>query len=148
MSIILLIGLTLFVVGAIAVTVCLTRADDHGDTRDDFWQMHGSMSSISHILQMHKEGSTDLAELEKEVNRTSDEIARKYRLYRAESRRHNIVGYWLLGASVGVLILSGILHVYIDNSVQEAYQRGAAEAIQKANEQLKEALGVGQQQQQ
>ena len=140
MSLILVIGASLLIIGIVFVTEFLTRSDDQGDVRDELWSIHGSLSAVKHTLNMHKDGSIELAEVEKELARASDEVDRHYRMYRAESNRNRVIGYWTLVAAVGAMVVAVLFHFYLVSEVENAYQRGMQDEVLKLQQKVQEAL--------
>lgn len=140
MSLILVIGASLLIIGIVFVTEFFTRSDDQGDVRDELWSIHGSLSAVKHTLNMHKEGSIELAEVEKELARASDEVDRHYRMYRAESSRNRVIGYWTLVAAVGAMVVAVLFHFYLASEVENAYQRGMQDEVLKLQQKVQEVI--------
>ena len=141
MSIIMVIGVSLTVILLFAGTYFYVKALEQDSAKDDFEELRNNFRALGQMVQKLKDASICTEDLEKEIDRDAAYANKLQNAYGAASHKSGRRSWYICLIAFALLMLAILLEAYIDRSVQEAYQRGILEAVQKADQAVKGALG-------
>ena len=141
MSIIMVIGVSLTVILLFAGTYFYAKSLEQDSAKDDFEDLRTNFRALGQMVQKLKDASISTEDLEKEVDRDAAYANKLQNAYGVSSHKSGRRSWYICLIAFALLMLAILLEAYIDRSVQEAYQRGILEAVQKADQAVKGVLG-------
>lgn len=141
MSLIMVIGVSITIMLLFTGTYFYAKSLEQDSAKDDFEAMRNYFRALGQMVQKLKDASISTEDLEKEVDRDAAYASKLQNAYGVSSHKSGRLSWCICLIAFAVLMLAILLEAYIDRSVQEAYQRGILEAVQKADQAVKGALG-------
>lgn len=141
MSLIMVIGVSITIMLLFTGTYFYAKSLEQDSAKDDFEAMRNYFRALGQMVQKLKDASISTEDLEKEVDRDAAYASKLQNAYDVSSHKSGRLSWYICLIAFAVLMLAILLEAYIDRSVQEAYQRGILEAVQKADQAVKGALG-------
>lgn len=141
MSLIMVIGVSITIMLLFTGTYFYAKSLEQDSAKDDFEAMRNYFRALGQMVQKFKDASISTEDLEKEVDRDAAYASKLQNAYGVSSHRSGRLSWYICLVAFAVLMLAILLEAYINRSVQEAYQRGVIEAVQKADQAVKGALG-------
>lgn len=142
MSPIILTAIVLNIVLMMVVVFFWSRAISQDTTRDEFEIVRNQYRALMTLTYKWKESSVTADDVQKEIDRNCAHASKMMAAYASDARRSNQISWWTAVVSIGVLVLALVLNYYVDDMTQQAYQRGAADALRKAQQVVQEAVNA------
>lgn len=142
MSPILLTAIVLNIVLMMVVVFFWSRAISQDATRDEFEIIRNQYRALMTLAYKWKEQSLPIDDVEKEIDRNAAHASKMLVAYASDAKHSNQLSWCAAIIAIGVLVVSLIFNAYVDDAVQQAYKRGAVEALQKAQQAVQEAVNV------
>ena len=141
MSLIMVIGVSLTVILLFAGTYFYAKSLEQDSAKDDFEELRNNFRALGQMVQKLKDASICTEDLEKKIDWHAAYANKLQNAYSAASHKSGQRSWYICLIAFALLMLAILLEASIDRAVQEAYQRGVFEAVQKADQAVKGALG-------
>ena len=138
MSPIILTAIVLNIVLMMVVVFFWSRAISQDATRDEFEIIRNQYRALMTLTCKWKEQSITTDDVQKEIDRNCAHASKMMVAYATDSKRSNQLSWCAAIIAIGVLVIALIFNAYVDDAVQQAYKRGAIEALQKAQQAVQE----------
>ena len=142
MSPIILTAIVLNIVLMMVVVFFWSRAISQDATRDEFEIIRNQYRALTTLAYKWKEQSLPIDDVEKEIDRNAAHASKMMVAYATDSKHSNQLSWCAAIIAIGVLVIALIFNAYVDDAVQQAYKRGAIEALQKAQQAVQEAVNA------
>lgn len=142
MSPIILTAIVLNIVLMMVVVFFWSRAISQDATRDEFEIIRNQYRALMALTYKWKEQSITTDDVQKEIDRNCAHASKMMVAYATDAKHSNQLSWCAAIIAIGVLVIALIFNAYVDDAVQQAYKRGAIEALQKAQQAVQEAVNA------
>ena len=140
MSIPMLIGVVAAIIMLLVATFFYAKCLEQDEAQKDFRSLRNDIQTTKCKVYALNEGSIQVSDLEDEIGKDIKYADRLQDIYGTASRKSGRLSWYLGIAAFVVLMLAVLMESYVDHETQQAYNRGALEALKKANQAVQEAL--------